>query len=45
MEKNLEYRQVRGDPALRILYEEFAGAAVGGPTGQERAVECRVKRE
>lgn len=24
-----------GDPALRILYEDVAGAAVGGPTGQE----------
>lgn len=34
-----------GDSALPTLYEEVAGAAVGGPTGQGRAVVCRVKRE
>lgn len=36
---------VGGGAALLILYEEFAGASVGGPTGQGRAVVCRVKRE
>lgn len=39
-----------GNPALQILDEEVAGAAtggaaVGGPTGQGRAVVCRVRRE
>lgn len=34
-----------GDPALQSLLEEVSGAAVGGPTGQGRALVCRVKRE
>lgn len=34
-----------GDPALQSLFEEVSGAAVGGPTGQGRALVCRVKRE
>lgn len=34
-----------GDPALQILCREVAGAAFGGPTGQGRAVVCRIKRE
>lgn len=34
-----------GDPALQILYEVVAGADAGGPTGQGRAVVCRVGRD
>ena len=35
-----------GDPALQILDEDIAQAAVGGPTGQGRAVVCsRVRRQ
>lgn len=34
-----------GDPVLQILCREVAGAAFGGPTGQGRAVVCRIKRE
>lgn len=35
-----------GDPALQILDEDVAQAAVGGCTGQGRAVVCsRVRRQ
>lgn len=35
-----------GDPALQILDEDTVQAAIGGPTGQGRAVVCsRVRRQ
>ena len=35
-----------GDPALQILDEDVAQAAIGGRTGQGRAVVCsRVRRQ